>query len=533
MDPQHRHFLMASWEAMEDAGHVPDVLRRRHRRLRRLRHGQLLHVQPAVATPTWSATSACSCSATPATTRTSSPPGPATCFDLRGPSVNVQTACSTSLVATHLAVQHLLTGECDMALAGGVTIEIPHGRGYQYHEGEVLSPDGHCRAFDHRVAGHGVRQRRRRRRPPPARRRPRRRRPDLRGDQGLGRQQRRRPEGRLPRPVGRRPGRVRHRGPRASPTSTPRRISYIECHGTGTPMGDPIEIAALTQAFRTTDKTGFCRIGSVKTNIGHLDTAAGVASLIKVSLALRHGELPPSLNFEEPNPRLEIDDSPFVVNDRLADWRREGTTPRRAGVNSLGVGGTNAFAVRRGGARARTASTERRRAGACSPCRPAAARALDGQAARLAAHLRDHPELDLADVAWTLQVGRHHFPERRVLAVRDRDEAVALLESPDARRVFTHTRAHRRAVASPSCSPAAAPSTRAWPPTSTPPSRCSPSTSTRASRLLETDARPRPAPADPAAAPTRSARRPQAELRASGQPAPGRSSSSSTPWPGC
>ena len=122
-------------------------------------------------------------------------------------------------------------------------------------------------------------------------------------------------------------------------------IGYVECHGTGTYLGDPIEVAALTEAYRkTTDKSGFCRIGSVKTNIGHLDTAAGVASLIKTSLALHHKAMPPSLSFEKPNPTIDFETSPFRVNDRLTQWP-EGPTPRRAGVNSLGVGGTNAHAI--------------------------------------------------------------------------------------------------------------------------------------------------------------------------------------------
>jgi acyl transferase domain-containing protein/NAD(P)-dependent dehydrogenase (short-subunit alcohol dehydrogenase family)/acyl carrier protein len=437
LDPQHRQFLEASWEALEDAGHVPESFdgaigvfagcgMNGYFMFNLLTNPELVRevglflLRHTGNDKDFLATRA------------------SYLFNLRGPSVNVQTACSTSLVATHLAVQHLLTGECDIALAGGVTIEMPHGRGYHYEEGEVLSPDGHCRAFDHRAAGTVF-------------------------GSGVGVVALRRLEdaiddgdqiyavikGTAVNNDGTQ--KVGYLAPSVDGQAAcvaealavadvdPETISYIECHGTGTNMGDPIEIAALTQAFRvSTDKTGYCRVGSVKTNIGHLDTAAGVASLIKVAMAMRHGEIPPSLNFEETNPRIDFENSPFYVNDRLSDWRAEGSEPRRAAVNSLGVGGTNAFAV-----------VEE------APARPPAApsadawrllvlsgrskAAVDANAARLAAHLRANPDVDLADVAWTLQKGRRHFSERRVLAARTVAEAIELLESGNARRVFTHS----------------------------------------------------------------------------------------------
>ena len=444
MDPQHRHFLMATWEAMEDAGHTPERFDGAigvfagcgvgsYYMLNLLSNPDLVRdvglflLRHTGNDKDFLATRA------------------SYLFDLRGPSINVQTACSTSLVATHLAVQHLLSGECDLALAGGVTIEIPHRHGYQYHEGEVLSPDGHCRAFDHRaqgtVFGSGV------------------------GVVALRRLQDAIDDGDQIYAVIKGTAvnndgtqKVGYLAPSVDGQAAcvaealavadvePQTINYIECHGTGTPVGDPIEVAALSQAFRAgTDKTGFCRIGSVKTNIGHLDTAAGVASLIKVALALKHGAMPPSLNYESSNPLLEIEDSPFLVNDVLTEWRQEGSTPRRAGVNSLGVGGTNAFAVlEEAPARDMSPSADAWRVLTISGKNRGA---VDDNAMRLAAHLKATPDADLGDIAWSLQEARKHFPERRVVAARDAAEAVALLEARDTKRVFSHLAAADRRIA--------------------------------------------------------------------------------------
>ncbi len=438
MDPQHRHFLMAAWEALEDAAHVPEsfdgaigvfagVGAASYYMFNILTNPDLVEdvglflLRHTGNDKDFLATRA------------------SYLFNLQGPSINVQTACSTSLVATHLAVQHLLSFECDLALAGGATIEVPHGRGYRYHEGEVLSPDGHCRAFDHRSqgtvfgSGTGVVALRR-----------------LEDALADGDQIYAVVKGTAVNNDGDR--KVGYLAPSVDGQAAcvtealavadvdPESISYVECHGTGTPMGDPIEVAALTQAFQAdSDKTGYCRIGSVKTNIGHLDTAAGVASLIKVSLSLQNGELPPSLNYEAPNPLLGIEDTPFLVNDRLTDWTRSGPDPRRAAVNSLGVGGTNAFAVVEEAPERDPAPTSEGLQLLTLSARNK--RALDAASGRLAAHLEAHPELDLADVAWTLHAGRHQFAERRVLAVRDRDDAIRQLTELDPRRVFTHTAA--------------------------------------------------------------------------------------------
>ena len=232
-------------------------------------------------------------------------------LNLRGPSITVQTACSTSLVAIHLACQGLLSGECSIALAGGVAVRVPHRVGYKYQEGGIASPDGHCRAFDARAQGttfgNGV------------------------GVVVLRRLANALDDGDTILAVikgtainndGAR--KVGYTAPGVDGQAQvirmaqlvagvdPETITYIEAHGTGTALGDPIEIAALTQAFRAgTQKRGFCALGAVKTNIGHLDTAAGVAGFIKTVLALQHKRIPPSLHFEQPNPRIDFANSPF------------------------------------------------------------------------------------------------------------------------------------------------------------------------------------------------------------------------------
>ena len=433
LDPQHRHFLEVAWEALENAGHPPERFKGAIGVYAGCGMGSYFYFNLCSNRDLVDQTGMFLLRHTGndkdfLSTRVSH------IFDLKGPSVNVQTACSTSLVAVHYAAQALLSGECDMALAGGVTIELPHARGYLHQEGEILSPDGHCHAFDHRAqgtvfgSGAGCVVLRRAR--------------DairdgdhiwaiLKGsainNDGAAK------AGYLAPSVDGQAACVAEAQMIAGVTADS--VTYVECHGTGTYLGDPIEVAALTEAFaETADTVGTCRIGSVKTNIGHLDTAAGVASLIKVALSLHHRQLPPSLGYEAANPAIDFETSPFRVNDRLTDW----TAPvLRAGVNSLGVGGTNAHAVLEE-APIRAASGE-----SDWPFQPLviSARskaALDGQAARLAAHLRAHPEQPLADVAWTLKEGRRAFDKRRVIVAESHDEAAALLEGADPRRVFSH-----------------------------------------------------------------------------------------------
>lgn len=435
LDPQHRRFLEVAWEALENAGHPPEGIDGPVGVFAGCGQGtyywqNILTNPDLVDSVGHFLLRHTGNDKDFLTTRLSH------VLDLTGPSLTIQTACSTSLVATHYAVQALLGGECDMALAGGVTIEMPALRGYIHKEGEILSPDGECHAFDHRAqgtvfgSGAGVVVLRRL--------------ADAQADgdhiwavikgsavnnDGADK------AGYLAPSVGGQAAAVAEAHGVAGITADT--VDYVECHGTGTYLGDPIEVQALTDAFReTTDKTGFARIGSVKTNIGHLDTAAGVASLIKATLALHEGQMPPSLGYEAPNPAIDFVGSPFAVNDTLTPWPRRGH-PRRAGVNSLGVGGTNAHVVlEEAPARAPSEPSDWPFQLLTISARSKAA--LDGNSARLARHLRAHPEQDLADVAWTLKEGRRAFERRRVVVAESHEEAAALLEEMDPRRVFTH-----------------------------------------------------------------------------------------------
>ncbi|WP_218008663.1 type I polyketide synthase [Hydrogenophaga flava] len=436
MDPQHRQFLEVAWEALENAGHPPETFSGPIAVYAGCGMGSYFYFN-ICSNPDLVASTGMFLLRHTGNDKDFLSTRVSHIFDLKGPSVNIQTACSTSLVAVHHACQSLLLGECDMALAGGVTIELPHARGYIFQEGEILSPDGHCHAFDHRAqgtvfgSGAGVVVLRRL--------------ADALKDgdhiwavvkgtainnDGAAK------AGYLAPSVDGQAKAIAEAQAVAGISADT--IDYIECHGTGTYLGDPIEVAALTQAFReTTQDSGFCRIGSVKTNIGHTDTAAGVASLIKVALALKNREIPPSLGYEKPNPSIDFESSPFQVNHALSPWHSH-KGPRRAGVNSLGVGGTNAHAVVE-------------EAPAREPSPPSdwpfqllvvsgrTRAALDANAKALAAHLRAHPEQALADVAFTLKEGRRAFEHRRVLVAESHEEAAALLEGSDARRVFTHT----------------------------------------------------------------------------------------------
>lgn len=356
-------------------------------------------------------------------------------LNLKGPSINVQTTCSTSLVAVHLACQSLLNGESDIVLAGGVSIQVPQKTGYRYQEGGINSPDGHCRAFDANAQG------------------------TIFGS-GLGIVVLKRLEDAVA------DGDCIHAVIKGSAINNdgslkvgytapsiegqrevilealalakvePETISYIEAHGTGTSLGDPIEIEALNQAFRTnTDRNNFCAIGSVKTNVGHLNTAAGITGLIKTIQALKHKQIPPSLHFQQPNPQIDFAHSPFYVNTKLSAWKTNGN-PRRAGVSSFGIGGTNAHVILE-----ETPAVE-----ASSSSRPwqllllsaKTNTALETATANLAKHLQLHPKLNIADVAYTLQVGRRAFEHRRMVVFQDIEDAINTLTNLDPQRVFTH-----------------------------------------------------------------------------------------------
>lgn len=366
-------------------------------------------------------------------------------LNLKGPSMTVQTACSTSLVAVHLACQSLLIGECDLALAGGVSVRVPQKTGYSYHADGINSPDGHCRAFDAMAQGTV-------------------------GGNGLGLVVLKVLDDALA------DGDTVHAVIKGSsvnndgalkagytaPSITgqfevisealamaglgPDTISYVEAHGTGTPIGDPIEIAALTRAYRSaTRRKAFCAIGSVKTNIGHLGAAAGVAGLIKTVLAIENKEIPPSLHFERPNPEIDFANSPFFVNNRLSSWNGNGA-PRRAAVSSFGLGGTNAHVVLEE-APATPPSSESRLWQLLllsAKTESSLERATD----RLVNYLGQNRDARLADVAYTLQVGRRPFSQRRMLVCRSADDAIASLDSRDPTRVITEVqRAEHRPVA--------------------------------------------------------------------------------------
>jgi len=444
MDPQHKVLLEEAWLALENAAHDPDrfdgligvyagAAKNTYFQRNLLPHrGSMGAVDGLVAElgniPDY------------LTTRISYK------LNLRGPSVAVHTACSTSLVAVYHACQSLLNYHCDMALAGGVTILLPQKKGHWSTEGDILSPDGHTRTFD--AEGQGTVF-----------------------SNGAAMVVLRRLEDALEdgdRILGVIRGiainndgaaKVGFGAPsiegqaeviemaQAIADVSPRDISYVECHGTATPLGDPIEVAALTRAFRTgTEDRGFCALGSAKSNFGHLDAAAGVTGLIKTALALRHRVIPPTLHVKQPNPKFEIENTPFFINDRMRAWDGNGGR-RLAGVSSFGVGGTNAHAVLEepppplpsGGSRARqlllvSARTET---------------AADEACIRLANHLEacedTSPEY-LADVAHTLRVGRQQMDHCRFAVCGDVAEAVARLRSSDGVKRGQRKRRERQVV---------------------------------------------------------------------------------------
>jgi amino acid adenylation domain-containing protein/non-ribosomal peptide synthase protein (TIGR01720 family) len=341
-------------------------------------------------------------------------------LNLRGPGYSVNTACSTSLVTVHLAAQALLSGECRLALAGGTTVMLPQKQGYVYKEGMVSSPDGHCRAFDKEARGTV-------------------------GGDGAGvvllkmyedaledrdhvyalikgsatNNDGSRKSGYTAPSIQGQVGVIR--AAQAFAEVEPDTIGLIEAHGTGTPIGDPIEMEALKKAFGS-ERKNICAVGSVKTNMGHLDAAAGIAGLIKAILSLYHKKIPPSLHFNQPNPRLEIEDSPFYINTTSKSWL-ESDNPRRAGVSSFGVGGTNAHVV------LEEAPALPPQSG--SPSRPYqllllsanSEDSLERKTEELAAHMAGDPAIDLADVAYTLQTGRKEFPLRRMAVCSSTEEA--------------------------------------------------------------------------------------------------------------
>ena len=435
MDPQLRHFLEVAWEALENAGYSWDSNSSRvgvyaGASLNSYLFNNLYPNSKLI-------NSVGSFQTTILNNRDYLPLHVSYKFNLNGPSMNVQTACSTSLTAVHLACQSLLGRESDLALAGGSSIRVPQRRGYLFEEGGILSPDGHCRAFDEKAAGtiassgvaavvlkrlddavanrdfiHAV----------------------IKGtavnnDGAI--------KAGFTAPAIEGQAAVIEEA-LAMAMVSPATVTYIETHGTATPLGDPIEIAALTQAFRRyTNAAQFCRIGSVKTNLGHLDAAAGAAGLIKTALALQHRKIPPSLHFEKPNPRIDFDNSPFLVNTSLHDWNTAGY-PRRAGVSSFGIGGTNVHAVLEEAPARESGSVDPRSKILVLSARTSAA--LDAATRNVAGFISSHSSTDLSDVAYTLQTGRKHMAHRRAVvcgsATGSAAEALELLNKLPPERVF-------------------------------------------------------------------------------------------------
>ncbi|MGO9601875.1 MAG: SDR family NAD(P)-dependent oxidoreductase [Candidatus Binataceae bacterium] len=354
-------------------------------------------------------------------------------LNLRGPSVMVQTACSGSLVAIVEGCKSLANYECDMALAGGVSLLLPQCAGYLHQEGGLFSPDGHVRPYDAKANG------------------------TVFGD-GLGIVVLKRLEDALAggdnilavirgwavnndgssRMGFTAPGVAGQSDVIAAAQEMaqvdPRTIGFVEGHGSGTPLGDAIEVEALRRAFGgESDRGASCAIGSVKSNVGHLYSAAGVVGLIKTVLALQHQTIPPTANFSEPNPALRLDQSPFYVNRESIEWRTDAGAPRRAGVSSFGLGGTNAHVVLE------------EAPGNADPGEPASdfelipisarsAKALETLSQELADHLEHAPRL--SDVAHTLQSGRRALPFRRALIAESTADACAVLRSRDKERLF-------------------------------------------------------------------------------------------------
>jgi amino acid adenylation domain-containing protein len=426
MDPQQRIFMELCWECLERGGHAPDASTgpvgvfagmynatyfQRHVMYRPDLIEKLGEFQVMLANEK-------DYIATRIANR----------LNLTGPAVSVHTACSTSLVAIAQAFASLRAGQCDMALAGGSSITCPPRSGYLFQDGAMLSPDGRTRSFDAQSNGtvfsDGATVVLLKRLS------------DAIADgntvyaviRGVAVNNDGRDKASFTAPSVDGQAAVVAAAHDASGID-PRSISYVEAHGTATPMGDPVELEALTRAFRRhTDDTGFCRIGSVKSNVGHMVIAAGAAGVIKTALSLATEQLPPSLHYDTPNPKIDFDASPFVVNDRLTPWPRA-AQPRRAGVSGFGVGGTNAHVVLE-----EAPAVEPSPAAQGQQLLLLSARsrvALDDMAARLADHLDTNPQANLADVAHTLQVGRSRFAHRLGVVADSVSRAATALRATD------------------------------------------------------------------------------------------------------
>jgi acyl transferase domain-containing protein/acyl carrier protein len=428
LDPQQRLFLESAWHSLEDAGYDPDTFDGSIGVYAGCSMSTYLHYlqsNPAFMALLGYLQVYIGNDKDYLATRVSYK------LNLKGPSFSIQTACSTSLVACAVACGDLVDRKCDMALAGGISVRVPQTTGYYFERGGIFSPDGHCRVFDERgqgiVFGNGV------------------------GIVVLKRLEDAVTDGDSIYAVIKgwavnndgsnkasftAPGvegqaqviALAQKRARVSPDS----ISYIEAHGTGTPVGDPIEIAALTKAFRAgTDRKQYCAIGSVKTNIGHLDPAAGAASLIKTALSLQHRQIPASLNCDTPNPGIDFANSPFFVNTRLRDWKSD-RGPRRAGVSAFGIGGTNVHLVLEEAPAVARRSTHRPQHLLVLSARSRSA--LERTTADLVEYLELNPDVADQDLAYTCQIGRRAFNHRLAVVYRNRDELLSVLAGKGAQR---------------------------------------------------------------------------------------------------
>ncbi|MGP4971773.1 condensation domain-containing protein [Psychrobacter aquimaris] len=419
MDPQIRLFHEGVWHALENAGYDPYNYKKR-----------IGIFAGATANPFWHAAALSTEFAGIAQivadkdyicTRI------ANALDLKGPAVFVQTACSTSLVAVHMACRSLLTGDCEMALAGGIGFTVPHKIGYLYQDGMIGSSDGHCRAFDARADG-------------------------MVGGEGYGivllKPLKKAMEDKdhihaiikgsainndgkakisfaAPSLEGQASAvQIAHKVSRVPVAS----ISFIEAHGTGTYIGDPIEVKALTKAFGNQVKKQFCYLGSIKTNIGHLDHASGVTGLIKAVLCLKNKKIPPTLNYQTPNPELNLENSPFIVNNKLIDWEKSELYPRRAAVNSLGIGGTNAYVILEE-APEKILGSENRPWYILPISARTSASLIANQHALSEFIEKHHQYTTLSDISYTLAVGRKSFAYRDIIICKDHNQATNLLSA--------------------------------------------------------------------------------------------------------
>ncbi|MDP8242505.1 MAG: amino acid adenylation domain-containing protein [Candidatus Hinthialibacter antarcticus] len=423
MDVQHRLFLECAWEALEDAGCNPDAYDGAVGMFAGV--GLNTYLLNNLITNPEAAQSAGEFQVLISNDKDYLPTFASYKLNLKGPSVSVQTACSTSLTAVHFACRSLIDGECDMALAGGSSIHLPQRTGYLHKEGMILSPDGHCRPFDQDAQGTV-------------------------GGDGVGLVALKRLDDAV------RDGDVIHAVIAATAINNdgalkagytapsvegqakvieqalvrsgvdPNAIGYIETHGTGTVLGDPIEIQALQNVYKDRMKEGACAIGSVKSNVGHLDAAAGITGFIKAALTVKHGEIAPTLHYQKSNSQIDFQRSPFYVNDARREWKPEKGV-RIAAVSSFGIGGTNAHAIIKEAPAQEAAPVERDLY--LLPLSAKTRDALDGRAELMRTYFEANANAALGNTGYSLSCGRKAFDHRAFIVAADAQDAAKQLNA--------------------------------------------------------------------------------------------------------